>query len=275
MTRLASWQDFGTHDESAYPELWRGCVGAWAPCLGPTGLRLHDLSVYHNWGTLTNMDAATDWVVNGGRYALDLDGVNDYLLVASPSIGLSDYTIAAFFQQVTAATAFDVTCPSNIISTNTTGYTFPRIAIRETAIQISIDPRGAYQAAFAGDSLWHHIALVRRLGVTELYLDGRQLSLSSTGTNFDQSGYNFTGATFFVARINLSFLPLDFYTAGRADNIHIYNRALPPAEIRTLATRRGIAYERRKRRSVFFNAEFFNPAWARNSNVIISPVGAA
>ncbi len=35
-----SWQDFGTHDESAYPELWDGVVGAWCPSLGQTGLRL-------------------------------------------------------------------------------------------------------------------------------------------------------------------------------------------------------------------------------------------
>ncbi|MGV2337667.1 MAG UNVERIFIED_CONTAM: hypothetical protein LVR18_27485 [Planctomycetaceae bacterium] len=32
-----SLSDYGTHDESAYPELWDGVVGAWAPCLGPTG----------------------------------------------------------------------------------------------------------------------------------------------------------------------------------------------------------------------------------------------
>ena len=275
MTRLASWQDYGTHDESAYPELWRGCVGAWAPCLGPTGLRLHDLSRYRNWGTLTNMDAATDWVVSGGRYALDTDGVNDYLVMPCPVIGTQDYTFAGFFQQVTGATAIDIACPSNTISTNSTGYNFPRIAIRETLIQVSIDPRGAYQASTAGDSLWHHIAIVRRSGSVELYLDGRQLSLSTTGTNFDQAGYSFSGTSFFIARINLSFLPLDFYTSGRIDDCRLHLNALSPFHIRTLATRRGIAYERRKRRSVFFDAAFFNPAWARNSNVILSPVGAA
>ena len=73
MTR-PSWQDFGTHDESAHPQLWDGVVGAWCPSLGPTGLRLHDHSRRNNWGTLTNMDPPTDWVIDGGQYAVDFDG---------------------------------------------------------------------------------------------------------------------------------------------------------------------------------------------------------
>ena len=56
-----------------YPELWRGCVGAWCPSLGPTGLTLRDWSGFGNHGTLTNMDPGTDWVLSGGRYALDFD----------------------------------------------------------------------------------------------------------------------------------------------------------------------------------------------------------
>jgi hypothetical protein len=47
--------------QAIWPELWRGCVGAWNPGLGPTGLRLYDWSPYRNHGTLTNMDAGTDW----------------------------------------------------------------------------------------------------------------------------------------------------------------------------------------------------------------------
>ena len=67
-----------------YPELWRGCVGAWSPSLGPTGVTLRDWSGYARHFALTNMDAGTDWVASGGRYALDLDGTNDYLLAPTP-----------------------------------------------------------------------------------------------------------------------------------------------------------------------------------------------
>jgi len=49
--------------EPLFPELWDGCVGAWNPGLGPSGLTLRDWSPYKNHGTLTNMDAGTDWVM--------------------------------------------------------------------------------------------------------------------------------------------------------------------------------------------------------------------
>ena len=67
----------------------------------------------------------------------------------------------------------------------------------------------------------------------------------------------------------------DLHLNGQMDSQMLHNRVLSPAEIRLLATRRGIAYERRKRKQVYFDAAFSNPAWARNSNVILSPVGAA
>jgi hypothetical protein len=88
---VASWQHYGTYDESAHPDLWNGVVGYWAPCLGPTGLRLHDVSRYNNWGTLTNMDAATDWIVRNGQYALDFDGSNDWVATTFNAV-LSDFT---------------------------------------------------------------------------------------------------------------------------------------------------------------------------------------
>jgi len=76
MTSLPSWSDYGTYDESAYPDLWNGVVGYWAPCLGPTGLRLHDVSRYANWGTLTQTSGSNlvDWVLQptmrGSFYAI-------------------------------------------------------------------------------------------------------------------------------------------------------------------------------------------------------------
>ena len=64
---VASWQHYGTYDESAHPDLWNGVVGYWAPCLGPTGLRLHDVSRWNAWGTLTT--GAASWVVESGVFA--------------------------------------------------------------------------------------------------------------------------------------------------------------------------------------------------------------
>ena len=69
--------------ESAKPNLWKGLVGAWAPNLGITGDMLRDVSGNGNHGTLTNMDAATDWVATSKGLALDFDGVDDHVEVGT------------------------------------------------------------------------------------------------------------------------------------------------------------------------------------------------
>ena len=72
--------------EAEYPELWRGLVGAWSPCLSPRGgTVLRDLSGRGNHGTLTNMDPETDWVTRGGKQALDFDGSNDIVIASARS----------------------------------------------------------------------------------------------------------------------------------------------------------------------------------------------
>jgi hypothetical protein len=73
MTR-PSWSNYGTHDESATPALWAGVRAAYAPCLGPSGNRLHDLSRYNNWGNGSGFTLASAWSVFGGQYAADYTG---------------------------------------------------------------------------------------------------------------------------------------------------------------------------------------------------------
>ena len=67
-----------SRSEALFPRLFPD-AGWWCPSLqSPGGSRLHDLSGRQNWGTLINM-ANNDWVVSGGRGALDLDGSNDHV----------------------------------------------------------------------------------------------------------------------------------------------------------------------------------------------------
>ena len=56
--------------ESANPNLWKGLVGAWMPSFGVTGNTLKDVSGNGNDGTLTNMDAASDWVATSKGLAI-------------------------------------------------------------------------------------------------------------------------------------------------------------------------------------------------------------
>ena len=63
-----------------------GLVGYWSAWLGSSGYRLLDRTGRGYHGTLTNMDAGTDWVgatIQGrSGYALDFDGSNDIVTLS-------------------------------------------------------------------------------------------------------------------------------------------------------------------------------------------------
>lgn len=56
-----------------YPDLWKGCVGYWAPLLGPSGATLFDVSGYANHGAIANADMSSSWVggQQGGEFQFD------------------------------------------------------------------------------------------------------------------------------------------------------------------------------------------------------------
>lgn len=79
-----------------------GLVGYWSPWLGSSGYRLLDRSRYANHGTLTNMDAGTDWVgstIQGrGGYVLDFDNTDDRIDVSVLSaLNTGDVTFAFWY----------------------------------------------------------------------------------------------------------------------------------------------------------------------------------
>jgi len=114
--------------------------------------------------------------------------------------------------------------------------------------------------------------MVRR-GVTgawtaEMYLNG---SFAWSGTTSINPG---AASVWSIGRSGAYVGPGGTYFSGQLDDQRLYSRVLSPQEIRLLAQEPGIGL-RPERTSVFFGAQLFNAAWARNSNVILSPVGAA
>lgn len=85
-----------------YPELWKGLVGAWSPCLGYTGSKLIDYSGRKNHGILVNMDPATDWVRTSKGWVLDFDNTTPYIEISKlPQMVLTDttgWTICGWFR---------------------------------------------------------------------------------------------------------------------------------------------------------------------------------
>jgi hypothetical protein len=216
-----------------YPSLWDGCVGAWAPSLGATGLTLRDESVYGNHGTLTNMDAASDWVVSGGKGALDFDGTDDRV-TTTLKIGSWNAISYVIWVRPRITGQFQAL----VTNWNSDGEVFELFISNASDFVGSSFPFGVSFAAT--DNIWQHVALTRGSD-TRLYVNG-----ILQGTIANQSPISSIQNLTFGDRPTGGSYPLN----GQMDDIRVYDRVLTPSEIRTLATRRGIAYESRRRLAV-------------------------
>ena len=227
-----------------YESLWKGCVGAWNPGLGVSGLTLRDQSGFNRHGVLTN---GATWAASQGKYALDFDGTDDCLQCGTQINAslLGEITVAGSFKFRNRST---VNAPlSNLSSGGATGLA---LEIGRTANKLSWLQNGAsVDATSTGtitDANIHHVAVVRT-GSTgawtiTFYIDGISSS-HSTAANPSAASLN---GQFTIARYG-------DYTGGfnanmQATDLMVFSRALSPQEIRTLASRRGIAYEMAPRR---------------------------
>ena len=216
-----------------YPELWRGCVGAWNPGLGPTGLTLRDNSGFGNNGTLTN--GPTWAATSGGKYALSFDGVDDYVNFGNVSVvnfGTSPFAFAIWVKGGTNGCEVLAKTP---ISGDTGLYIANRSASGNYYYY-----NGAVTDIGAKDGKWHHLAISRTSTAsndTRLYYDSI-LAVTITDSQNKTNSNNFT----------IGGLVGSTFSSCQLDDVRIYNRALSPQEIRILATRRGIAYELAPRR---------------------------
>jgi len=244
--------------ESANPNLWDGLVGAWMPSLGVTGDTLRDVSGNGNHGTLTNMDAASDWVATSKGLALDYDlSSNQYVSAPDRSIYKSgNYFTASlwvypeYFHQkhsVLFQYGANVTIPD-------TNYTF-RLKFRG-------DPSGIGEVLSSGDgdydirfgvgvtngvnqqgrviiafgnlndylNQWNHFVGVCNGSTIELFWNGeKRASYNSVGSvNYNHTGNVVTG-----------YLPGNVHNNGdnfdgKSSNYMLYNRALSSSEIKQL-----------------------------------------
>ena len=208
-------------------------MGAWAPSLGATGLTLRDESVYGNHGTLTNMDAASDWVVSGGKGALDFDGTDDRV-TTTLKIGSWNAISYVIWVRPRITGQFQAL----VTNWNSDGEVFELFISNASDFVGSSFPFGVSFAAT--DNIWQHVALTRGSD-TRLYVNG-----ILQGTIANQSPISSIQNLTFGDRPTGGSYPLN----GQMDDIRVYDRVLTPSEIRTLATRRGIAYESRRRLAV-------------------------
>ena len=213
-----------------YPELWKGCVGAWNPGLGVSGSTLRDQSGFQNNGTLTN---GPTWAVNQGRYALSFDGVDDYVETSKSIIPIGVASISTWVKASSLVEGYFVSewSPNNM---------YLGVFSNNWIARSGDGASGAsgLLSSSATVSVWTHLCAVRDASTLTLFVNGKN-SASTTATSY-QGG---SGTSLKLARLGGT-----TYAACNLDDIRIYNRALSAKEIRTLYTRRGIAYEMAPRR---------------------------
>jgi hypothetical protein len=228
------------------------------------------------------MDAATDWVVDRGRYALDFDFVNDYVSLGASWIPLatgSPFTYACWANVNSFATERYCNVGSFRSGSGTVGF---GISNGIGYLGLLFGSQNASWGRWKNDIAASTFLNTWRLCVY-VYNGGTATSASSFTTYVDGVQYPVNAADPFGVQFSENAIGYDggvvqAFFSGRISESILFNRAISPAEARQLYQigQGGIYRPRRRRRTSIFFGPTFNAAWARGSNVLIQPsVGVA
>ena len=239
--------------QQEHSSLSEGLVGAWCPSLGASGYRLVDRSGYGNHGTLTNM-TSDDWVVSGGAGALDFDGTDDYVTGSDSACptGNASITVSHWVYLKNTST------PSGMF-----GYGKTSVALQACKTIVNV-VAGQVSLAFAGGNnavgptisagSWNHICFTKTPGAinttTKVYSNGVEQTLGVSSSNTP----NIVRESFTLGVFDV---PSNDFSPVLLDDCRIYNRALTHAEIRLLASKRGIGL-RSQKQTMFYQFPSFS-----------------
>jgi hypothetical protein len=233
-----------------FSSLRQGLVGAWCPSLGASGLTLIDRSGLNNHGTLTNMAGQNNWQASGSGVALSFDGSNDFARANHQRpISVYPVTLSAWMRSanlnttaITPGNAFTPVMLSNTANlvnirvevVNIAGVLLLRTITQNAAGTVAREFRST---GFTSNSDWNHYCGVFLDGTTQqVYYNGVLQPGSAAGTEPTISGIESAYIGGFRYNTSLIYGSVN----GLIDDCRIYNRALTLAEIRLLASRRGI-----------------------------------
>jgi hypothetical protein len=233
-------------------------VGWWCPSLDATGALLLDRSGRNNHGALTNMDPATDWVVNGGKYSLDLDGLNDYIEFShSASISFASNSAMSIIAwiKLNASSGYRTIITKRVLSQ--ANY---ELSLNNTSNQFGFFNGSIFTVSSGAVTVgeWSQLACTVSSTSGAYFLNGAASGTFSYGIGAANSGNLFIGRE-----------PAAQFFNGQIDDIRIYNRALTAGEVRQLYTlgRGNMPLRRRRRYAVQAAGGVSNPVLFHNHYV--------
>jgi hypothetical protein len=222
-----------------YPSLRQGLVGAWCPSLGGGGSLLPDFGPRRAHLTCTSVALQG----TSGGVAAETNGTSSVAqttAVASVVNGSTTASVSCWLWRSATNQTVAAGFANSAIGALTNCRRFSAIWFTDGNIYVSVE-NGPSTFAFAplSGTGWRHLTWsftgAGASNATRLlvFVDGTSVTLSFTGTM--PSSLSTDLGPFCVGKDST-----DRFGAGRYDDLRVYNRALTLAEIRLLASRRGI-----------------------------------
>ena len=237
-----------------------GLVGYWSPWLGSSGYTLLDRTRYANHGTLTNMDAGTDWVgatIQGrSGFALDFDGTNDHVKFSKlPYLdGKSRISFSWW-----ANWALNSSNQAGFFSYGTlnqfTNDIFVFYSGGKYNIQINNGTDGANTHTDSVPTTWTHYSVTFDSGNVAFYINGTQKTLSGSYT-YPSSTSSVSTHAFAIGQ----YIPSvsGWYLNGKVADCAVWDRVVSAEEVLQLYRLGPGWYRAYAKRSIGYAAAQFN-----------------
>ncbi len=199
-----------TQDMSAFPEMWDGVIGAWAPFLGPTG-QLMDWSGNANHGEINGPTWQGD--------ALNFDGINDLVTSANKITLVNQVTYKAVVSYTSFAGSYDI-----VRNDDGDGNKGAILTTEDQKLKAYLH-RGTLVNVPGDTTLvlnrFYRVALVYDGSTLKLYLDGKEDGSLVTSGNITDSNEFVTIGSYGVGN----------FFSGKMLQVSIYDVALNASEV--------------------------------------------
>ncbi len=229
-----------------------------------------DLLGHH--GTLTNMEPATDWRTPqgrpGGLGALNFDGTDEYVDTGHNFTEVSD----ANRLTIRSWSKYALTSQDYIVGERAEGNDGFALNIRG---DVGGDPlvltvSGGFDQTSGASGMsantWHLVCVTYDQANVVFYVDGQQISSHAQTAAIDESDLNA-----FLGALNNQGTPA-LFLGGLLDDIRIYSRALPGAEVERLYDDSRLGSPRTVNRSAWIVPAPASAAPAAGHNVQFMPL---